>query len=160
MRVRERDLCTRSLKDNGRAAATPQRDELEAGPGRGPCPPRDVSRAAWGGGRMIKPSRSARPVTDRGQLCISARSRTRTTRPHQRDLATAASTHRPPPWPQRDRRAQRALLFQLVGTINVGAAPSSAEQSQETARRLDRRRPDRIRLVPPPNEKRWLDALP
>lgn len=73
MRVRERDLCTRSLKDNGRAAATPQRDELEAGPGHGPCPNHARFRAPPGAaGEEIKPTRSARPVTDQGQLCISS----------------------------------------------------------------------------------------
>ena len=39
VRVRERDLCTRSLNDDGpRKRAIESADELEAGPGRGPCP--------------------------------------------------------------------------------------------------------------------------
>ena len=45
---------------------------LKLAPGTGLAAPREVSRAAWGGGRMIKPTRSARPVTDQGQLCISS----------------------------------------------------------------------------------------
>ncbi len=43
---------------------------LKLDPGAGLAPPHEVSRAAWGGGRMIKPTRPARPVTDQGQLCI------------------------------------------------------------------------------------------
>ena len=71
---------------------------LKLDPGTGLAPPREVSRAAWGGGRMITPTRSARPVTDQGQLCISsvlghARLDPINT-PRDRDI-----NHQPPPWP-------------------------------------------------------------
>ena len=53
--------------------ALPKRPtSLTLDPGAGLATPREVSRTAWGGGRMIKPTRSARPVTDQGQLCISS----------------------------------------------------------------------------------------
>ena len=83
MRVRERDLCTRSLKDDGRAAATPQRDELEAGPGHGPCP--NHARFARRLGRRAKNQTNAiSKARDRsGPALYKFSSRTRATRPHQ-----------------------------------------------------------------------------
>ena len=41
---------------------------LTLDPGTGLAPPRDFSRDAWGGGRKLKPLRSARPVTDRASF--------------------------------------------------------------------------------------------
>jgi len=61
------------MKTARKAGHTLAAMRLKLDPGAGLAAPRDVSRAAWGGGRMIKPTRSARPVTDQGQLCISAR---------------------------------------------------------------------------------------
>ncbi len=84
VRVRERDLCTRSLKDDGRGAATPQRDELEAGPGRGPCPTtRGFARRL--GRRANDQTITTSKARDRsGPALYKTRSRTRTPRPHQR----------------------------------------------------------------------------
>ena len=115
VRVRECDLCTRSLKVNGRAAATPQRDELEAGPGHGPCP--TTRRFARRLGRRAKNQTNAiSKARDRsGPALYKFSSRTCATRPRQRNLATATTKRRPPPWSQRQRLASRALLFQRRG---------------------------------------------
>ena len=97
-RVRERDLCTRSLKDDGRAAATPQRDELEAGPGHGPCP--TTRRFARRLGRRAKNQNNAiSKARDRsGPALYKTRSRTRPPRLHQRTTQPRLQHIRPPPW--------------------------------------------------------------
>ena len=88
---------------------------LKLDPGTGLAQPRDVSRAAWGGGRIVKPTRSARPVTDQGQLCISARlSDTHASTPST-DPATATSNHRPPPWLQDNGSRSEPSSFQREG---------------------------------------------
>jgi len=73
--------------------APPCATSLKADPGTGLATPRDVSRAAWGGGRRIEPTRSARPVTDQGQLCISPCSRTGPTRPPSTQQRDPGPTH-------------------------------------------------------------------
>ena len=106
---------------------------LKLDPGAGLASPRDVSRAAWGGGRMIKPTRSARPVTDQGQLCISARSRTCATRPHQH-------TSRPRHQNIGRRRGFKTTACEASPPLDVFGRPEGSVGSRGIDRSLPRRR--------------------
>ena len=83
VRVGERDLFTRGLKDNGCAAPTPQRDELEAGPGRGPYSiTRPLARRLRR--RTNDETNAISKARDRsGPALYKFSSRTRAARPHQ-----------------------------------------------------------------------------
>jgi len=56
---------------------------LKLDPGTGLAPPREVSRAAWGGGRMITPNAISKARDRSGPALYKFSSRTRATRPHQ-----------------------------------------------------------------------------
>jgi hypothetical protein len=95
--------------------------DLEAAPGAGLAQPRGPFARRLGRRANVHAPEISKARDRSARLCISARSRITNDSTHQRDLATATAQHRPPPWPQQDRRAKRALLFQPGGIPDEAA---------------------------------------